>query len=124
MSIEMHKSGFEELAELIKSYELTEEKKINALEAGAKALVSDVRRLPKPMSKIRAPGYTHLLYTVTCKRAKKEIEVGWGKYYGPMVENGAKTMKGRGTPHIYPTFQKNRKKYYGIVEGQLFGQGG
>ena len=57
-----------------------------AMEKGAQALIRDVRALPKPRSKITKSGYTHLLDSVAMRKNKGEIEVGWGKYYGPMVE--------------------------------------
>lgn len=57
-----------------------------------------------------APGYTHLLDTVTYEIQKDDVVVGWGKYYGPMVENG--TVKMQGTTHLRPTFERNKEKYY------------
>ena len=38
-----------------------------------KEFVADVRALPRPRSQIRAPGYTHLLDTVTYQRTKNEV---------------------------------------------------
>lgn len=111
--------GFDDLSMLLKEYEVTEEDAIQALEAVAKEFVSDIRKLPKPRSKVRKAGYTHLIDTVTYKRKRNEIEVGWGKYYGPMVEHG--TTKMRGTSHIKPTFSSNMHKYYKTIDTQLFG---
>ena len=45
------------------------------------------------------------------RERKEEIEVGWGKYCGPMVEHGAKQMK-TSHPHVYPLWDKNKEKYY------------
>ena len=85
-------------------------------------LADDVRKLPKPRSKMTGSGYTHLLDTVTTRRTKGEIEVGWGKYYGPMVENG--TVRADAVPHVMPTFQKNKQKYYQAIDKELYGSKG
>ncbi len=108
--------GFFELSKMLDEYNVSEEKVMNALEDAASEYVKDVRRLPRPRSQISKPGYTHLLDTVTSKRKAKEIEVGWGKYYGPMVEKG--TQKMRGTPHLKPTFDK--EKYFRNMNEKLF----
>ena len=42
--------GFDELEELLKQYEVNEEKVLKALENGANMLVIDVRKLPRPRS--------------------------------------------------------------------------
>jgi len=112
-------NGLDKLSKMLKEYEVTEEDTIHALEAGAQELIDDVRKLPQPRSQIKAAGYTHLLDTVTYKRNRKEIEVGWGKVYGPAVEYG--TRKRRSRPHIRPTFKSNQKKYYETIEKKLFG---
>ena len=54
---------------------------------------------------------THLVRTFSNKinRARKEIEVGWGKYYGPMVEHG--TVKMRSREHLKPLYERNADKY-------------
>lgn len=111
--------GFDDLSELLKEYEVTEEEAIQALETVAKEFVADVRKLPKPRSQVSKAGYTHLIDTTTYKRKRNEIEIGWGKYYGPMVENG--TTKMRGTPHIKSNFNNNLLKYYKMIDTQLFG---
>ena len=111
--------GFDDLAKMLKQYEVTEEETMQALEAGAKEFVSDVRKLPKPRSQVRVSGYAHLIDTVTYKRNRNELEVGWGKYYGPMVEHG--TMRMKGTPHIKTTFERNKGKYFKTIKNRLFG---
>lgn len=111
--------GFDDLSELLKEYEVTEEEAIQALEIVAKEFTDDVRKMPKPRSQVRKTGYTHLIDTVTYKRKRNEIEIGWGKYYGPMVENGTAKMKG--TPHIKPVFRNNMLKYYKMIDTKLFG---
>ena len=110
--------GFDTLQKLLNEYNIRDEVVLDALEKGAKELATDVRKLPKPRSKIAKAGYTHLLDTVTYKRDKKDVEVGWGKYYGPMVESG--TTKMRGVPHIKPEFERNKDKYYKIMTQDLF----
>ena len=102
--------GMKDLEDLLAEYVKKIENPTEILEVGAKALAEDVRRLPKPRSMVKKGGYTHLLDTVAYQKRNGEIEVGWGKYYGPMVEKGTKKMKG--TPHFSPTFKKNKEKYY------------
>lgn len=109
---EFFDSGFEELEEQLSNFLKDIEDPITILEVGAKALVNDVRKLPKPRSKMSGVGYTHLIDTVTYRRTGKEIETGWGKYYGPMVEKGTKRMKKGGTPHLSTTFERNKERYY------------
>lgn len=89
------------------------ENPIEILEVGALTMVDDVQKLPKPMSDIRKAGYTHLLETVVTRvstRHKDEVEVGWGKWYGRIVELGSDKM--RAQSHMIPTFEKNKDKYY------------
>lgn len=117
--MEFYESGFDDLSKLLKDFEISEDDAMRALEKTAEMFAQDVRKLPRPRSMIAAAGYTHLLDTVTYRRNKSEIEVGWGKYYGPMVERGTRKM--RGTPHIKPTFQSNQDKYFRAIQKKLFG---
>lgn len=103
-------SGFEALSEIIEKYADKADNFIDTLEVGAKEFVNDLLKLPKPMSKIRKANYTHLIDSFAHRRKNKEIEVGWGKYYGPMVEHGTKNMDAN--PHVYPLWDKNKEKYY------------
>lgn len=103
-------SGFEALCDILENYIDKADNAIEALEAGAKEFVSDALKLPKPISKIRKPGYTHLVHSFSYKVKKNEIEAGWGKYYGPMQEHGTVNMDAN--PHLYPLFNKNKEKYY------------
>lgn len=105
--------GLKELEELLAKYADKTENVVEILEAGAKEFVEDVRRLPKPRSRIRKAGYTHLLDTVGYRRKNGEVETGWDKYYGPMVEKGTKKMSA--TPHFAPMFRKNKEKYYNAM---------
>ena len=107
---EFFDAGFEELENILSEYTKSAENVIEILEIGAAELVRDVRRLPSPRSRVNAGGYTHLLDTVAFKKVKDEIEVGWGKYYGPTLEKG--TVKMRSRAHLAPTYQINKEKYY------------
>lgn len=112
--------GFEELSDLLKKYEdkISEDTVLEVLEESAKSLATDVRALPRPRSRVRSTGYTHLLNTVTHKTEAGEVVVGWGKYYGPMVERG--TNKMNGVPHLAPTFERNKERYYKQMQEKLF----
>ena len=79
--------GFDALQKILDGYDIKEEAVLAGLEKGAEQFATDIRKLPKPRSKTAKAGYTHLLDTVTHKRTNKDVEVGWGKYYGPMVDN-------------------------------------
>lgn len=114
-------SGLDDFTDLVTQYseKLNQNEILEILEAGAEELAADGRKLPSPLSKIRAPGYTHLVKTITTKmnRSRKEIEVGWGKYYGPIVENGAPGRKKyRRNAHLIPLYTRNQKKYYELMK--------
>lgn len=111
--IEFYDAGFTELEKMLSDYIGKVDNATEILQIGAKAFVDDVKRLPKPRSNISKSGYTHLLDTITYKKIKSEVEAGWGKYYGPMVEKGTKKMSG--TPHFVTTFQRNKEKYYKLM---------
>ncbi len=85
----------------------------------ASDFVNDLLKLPKPISKIRKSGYTHLIRTFSYRRndKKKDIEVGWGKYYGRFVEVG--TSKNRANPHMAPLWNSNEKKYIDKIRKRL-----
>lgn len=102
--------GFQDLANIIEHYAKSAENAMIGIEAGAKEFIKDALKLPKPMSKIRKAGYTHLVRSFAYRNKQKEIEAGWGKYYGPMVEHGTVNMNAN--PHVYPLWDKNREKYY------------
>lgn len=114
-------SGLDDFSDLIAQYseKLSQDKVLDILESGAEELAADGRKLPSPLSKIRAPGYTHLVKTISTKvnRSRREIEVGWGKYYGPIVENGAPGRpKYRRNAHLIPLYTRNQKKYYELMK--------
>ena len=102
--------GFQDLADIIEYYTKGADNFIDVLEVGAKEFVNDLLKLPKPISNIRKAGYTHLVNSFAYRKNKDEVEVGWGKYYGPMVEHGTEKMDAN--PHVYPLWDKNKEKYY------------
>ena len=104
--------GFNSFEELLKNYssKVDNSKVDKALEVGAKEFVNDLMKLPKPISEINKSGYTHLIRSFAYEIKKHQAVVGWGKYYGPMVENGTRKM--RAQPHLKPTFNSNKNKYY------------
>lgn len=111
-------TGFDDFSKSLEKYigKTEKENVMQVLEIGAEELARDVRALPKP----RRPGggRTHMLDSVATKRRGEEIEVGWGKYYGPFVENGRRKMGAQ--PHMKPTFNKNKEKYYRKMQKALF----
>lgn len=103
-------SGFEVLSQIVSQYIQATEDGNKALVAGAKEFVKDLRKLPKPISEIKKSGYTHLIRSFTYEEQDKEVVVGWGKYYGRMIEYG--TVKMNAQPHFGPVFERNKEKYY------------
>ena len=103
-------SGFEAMSEILEKYIDGADNAVDVLEAGAKEFVGDLLKLPKPISKIRKSGYTHLIKCFAYKKKNKEVEAGWGKYYGPMLEHG--TVKMNAQEHLYPVWDRNKEKYY------------
>ena len=110
--------GFLELAEELEKTIKKVEKPEKILEIGAREFTKDLKKLPKPISQIRKSGYTHLVNTFSYRQKGKEFEVGWGKYYGPMVENGTNKMSARA--HLKPCFERNKEKYYDKVIKEIF----
>lgn len=102
--------AFKDLTDIIDNYIKGAENAMEGIEEGAKEFVNDALKLPKPMSKIKKTGYTHLVRSFAHRKKQTEIEAGWGKYYGPMVEHGTKNMDAN--PHMYPLWDKNKEKYY------------
>lgn len=102
--------GFQDLSKMLEDCINKVENVVDILEVGAKEFVNDALKLPKPISKIKKAGYTHLVNSFSYRKKNNEIETGWGKYYGPMVENGTEKMNAR--PHFYPLWEKNKEKYY------------
>lgn len=116
--------GFQELSDLLSeiSKEISDENVKEALSVGAQEFVNILLKLPKPISRIRSPGYTHMVDTFALKEKGKQVEVGWGKYYGPMQENG--WLSNRGNPHMIPTWNRNKEKIYrSMIERTGLGKG-
>lgn len=113
-------NGFKELEKEFEGIIAKAEEPEKILEIGVKEFVTDLRKLPKPISKIRKSGYTHLIDTFSYKKNnnRSEIEVGWGKYYGPMVEHGTENMNAKA--HLEPCFERNKEKYYNKMIKEIF----
>ena len=109
--------GFEDLSKMFEQVISKVDNVMDVLEGGAKLFVNDLLKLPKPMSKIRKADYTHLVDSFSYRRKDKEIEAGWGKYYGPMLEHG--TVKMDAHPHMYPLWEQNKEKYYKSMISKL-----
>ena len=90
----------------------------DVLMVGGEALAEDIRKLPSPRSK--RTGYTHMLDSVQAKKAdgRTAVEVGWGRYYGLFVERGTRKM--RAQPHLHPTWDRNKDRYYKQMADKLF----
>lgn len=110
--IEANGSGFDALEKMLQEFakKADDNRVLQTMEKGAQAFVEDLLKLPKPKSVVTKSGYTHLIDTFTYRRNKGEIEVGWGKYYGPMVERGTKRMSAH--PHLSTLWNQNKEKYY------------
>lgn len=114
-------SGLEDFEKMLQQYarQADPQNVLDAEKAGAKEFVSDLLKLPKPRSEVRKAGYTHLVNTFAMERANGEVKVGWGKYYGPMVEHGTKKMAAKA--HLKPLFERNKEKYYRKMTEKIFG---
>lgn len=102
-------AGFSELSDLLKDYMEVADNVLDEQEKIADDFLSDLRKLGAPRSQIVKSGYTHLIDTFAKKVNGNEVEVGWGKYYGPMVERG--TKHNRAVPHLVPCWNANSERY-------------
>ena len=118
--VEFTTSGLKEFQEMVNDFlrKASDENVTRVLKKGADAFTTDLLKLPKPRSRIHAAGYTHMINSFANRINGKEVEVGWGKYYGPMVEHGTRKM--RAQPHLKPTFKSNSQKYYKIMTDELW----
>ena len=107
--------GFDDLFAELEKMSKRAEDPIPALSKAADAFVSDARSLPSPRSKRN--GVKHLLDTIDKREQSDCVETGWGKYYGRMVEKGTVKMGAR--PHMIPLWDRNKEKYYKIMEHDL-----
>lgn len=108
--------GFSELAKELSLISSNVSNIESILEIGASEFVKDLSKLPKPKSKINNAKHTHLIDSFSYSKSKKrrgEIEVGWGVYYGPLVEQGTKLMNKQ--PHLEPLFTSKAEKYYKLM---------
>ena len=110
--------GFVELSDLLEKYAETAENILEEQEKIADDFLSDLRKLSSPRSSICKSGYTHLIDTFAKKVNGKEVEVGWGKYYGPMVEHGTRKMRARA--HLYPLYQSNADRYTKLMMEKFY----
>ena len=112
---EIFDSGVDDLEEELRKYaeNASGDNVLAVLQAGADAFTNDLLKLPSPRSNISKPGYTHLLDSFANKvdQTEKGVIVGWGKYYGPIVE--------KRKPHLHPLWESNKQKYYQIMEQKL-----
>lgn len=103
-----------ELAEDLQGYLDKVDKKnvVKILEAGARELTNDLKKLPAPRSN---KNHTHLIDSFAYAKdlIKGNVAVGWGVYYGSYLEKGTRKM--RAQPHLEPTFNKNKEKYYQLM---------
>ena len=107
--MDISENGFRDFNNELEQFIKLAENILDEEEKMAKEFVDDLLKLPQPKSNISKPGYTHLIDSFAYKRKENEIEVGWGKYYGPMVERG--TVKMRAHSHLAPLWNKNSSKY-------------
>lgn len=115
--------GLELFAAMLEKYEkAVDEKNIaDVLMIAGNALAEDVHRLPKPRR--RGAGYTHMLDSVAPAQAGKDaVLVSWGQYYGKFVEYGTKKMGAQ--PHLIPTWDRNKDRYYKMMQDNLFAKVG
>lgn len=121
--------GFDAFDEELQSYLKTcdDDNVVQILKAGADELISDVRALPSPRSNITKATHTHLLDAVSGKAEGNKYIVGWGVYYGPIVEAGHTTPKGTkvsARAHLRPTLRDNRQKYESAMQKKFAEIGG
>ena len=115
--------GLELFAQMLEQYEkAADENNIaEVLMTAGEALAEDVHRLPKPRR--RGTGYTHMLDSVApAQTGKDAVLVSWGQYYGKFVEYGTKKMGAQ--PHLIPTWEQNKDRYYKLMQDKLFAKVG
>lgn len=114
---EIGPEGLQKFAELLEQYEKAADGIADVLIVGGEALAEDVQRLPKPRR--RGAGYTHMLDSVQAAPSGKDaVLVSWGQYYGKFVEYGTKKMDAQ--PHLIPTWDRNKDRYYKLMTDKLF----
>ena len=115
--------GLEKFMDLLGQYEKAADDNhvSEVLVQAGEALAEDVHRLPKPRR--RGAGYTHMLDSVTAAPSGKDaVLVSWGRYYGKFVEHGTKKMSAQ--PHLIPEWERNKDRYYKMMQDNLFAKVG
>ena len=115
--------GLKLFQDMLKQYEqaVSDQNISDVLMVAGEALADDVHRLPKPRR--RGAGYTHMLDSVQASPAGKDaVLVTWGQYYGKFVEKGTKKMGAQ--PHLAPTWEQNKDRYYKMMTDNLFAKVG
>lgn len=119
MSESFEFEGYLDLSKQLEKILDSTDKVMDYQEEIAQDFVDDLLKLPKPMSDIKKAGYTHLVRTFSYERneKKKDIVVGWGKYYGRMVEQGTRRMNEQA--HMVPTWNRNQNNYIDKIRKKL-----
>lgn len=115
--------GLELFTDMLEKYEqaASDQNIADVLMVAGEALADDVHRLPKPRRS--GTGYTHMLDSaVAAPSGKDAVLVSWGRYYGKFVEYGTKKMQAQ--PHLVPTWEKNKDRYYKLMQDKLFAKVG
>lgn len=115
--------GLELFAAMLEKYEKAADEKhvADVLMIAGQSLAEDVQRLPKPRR--RGAGYTHMLDSVVATPSGKDaVLVSWGQFYGKFVEYGTKKMGAQ--PHLIPTWDQNKDRYYKLMTDNLFAKVG
>lgn len=102
--------GLLDFSKALEEYAKVSDNVMEEEEKIAQDFVKDLLKLPSPKSKISKSGHTHLISTFSYRKKATEIEIGWGKYYGPMVEKGTIKMISS-HPHLVPLWNRNSKRY-------------
>ena len=105
-----NEKAFDDLENLFADYAKKADNLIDVLQTGADTFVKDLKALPSPRSKISKAGYTHMIDTFGSEARSAEVRVGWGKYYGPILEHGSVKMRAR--EHFKPLWERKKEKYY------------
>ena len=111
--------GLVKFMDLLEKYEASASDKhiSDVLMVAGETLAVEVHRLPKPRR--RGAGYTHMLDSVAAAPSGKDaVLVSWGRYYGRFVEHGTKKMQAQ--PHLIPTWEQNKDRFYRMMQDKLF----
>jgi len=115
-----NETSFAELEDLFSEYMEKADNTEDILQKGADAFVKDLRALPSPRSSIAKAGYTHLIDSFASQPEGKDVLIGWGKYYGPILEHGSRKMRPR--EHFKPLWNRNKERYYRTMIEEFHGR--